>query len=196
MTSELVAIAETSGAGRVVSVLEGGYQVSHPHQPSAPPFPSPLLPSPPLPPSPSSLTNPSHQVTGGPVSSLALAVASHVRVLLDPSLVGTSWSAADGTARLDASLAAERSWAEERARRREAASAAAAAAVAAAATAAAGGSTVSEAPAVGGEAAAAEQQDNGAPVKRSKRARVEVDYAAMAAKEDAEREAGGASGAV
>ena len=134
-------------------------------------------------------------MTGGPVSSLALAVASHVRVLLDPSLVGTSWSAADGTARLDASLAAERSWAEERARRREAASAAAAAA-AAAATAAAGGSTVSEAPAVGGEAAAAEQQDNGAPVKRSKRARVEVDYAAMAAKEDAEREAGGASGAM
>ena len=49
-------------------------------------------------------------MTGGPLSSLALAVASHVRVLLDPSLVGTSWSAADGAARLDASLAAERSW--------------------------------------------------------------------------------------
>ena len=70
---------------------------------------------------------------------------------------------------------------------------------AAAATAAAGGSTGSEAPAVGGEAAAPEppeQQDNGAPVKRSKRQRVEVDYAAMAAKEDAERAAGGAAGAV
>ena len=156
---------------------------------------SPSPAPPPPPPSPSPLSDPSHQVTGGPLSSLALAVASHVRVLLDPSLVGTSWSAADGAARLDASLAAERSWAEERARRREAASAAAAAA-AAAATAAAGGSTGSEAPAVGGEAAAPEQQDNGAPVKRSKRQRVEVDYAAMAAKEDAEREAGGAAGAV
>ena len=137
-------------------------------------------------------------MTGGPLSSLALAVASHVRVLMDPSLVGTSWSAADGAARLDALLAAERSWAGERAQRREAASVAAAAA-AAAATAAAGGSTGSEAPAVGGEAAAPEppeQQDNGAPVKRSKRQRVEVDYAAMAAKEDAERAAGGAAGAV
>ena len=30
MTAELVAIAETSGAGRVVSVLEGGYQASPP----------------------------------------------------------------------------------------------------------------------------------------------------------------------
>jgi len=111
-----------------------------------------------------------------------------VRVLQDPSLVGTTWSAADGAARLDASLAAERSWAEERARRREAAAAAAAAAAAKAAAATAeGGSTDSAAPAVA--AAAPEVQENGAPVKRSKRQRVEVDYAAMAAKEDAEREA-------
>ena len=50
-----------------------------------------------------------------------------------------------------------------------------------------GGSTDSAAPAVA--AAAPEVQENGAPVKRSKRQRVEVDYAAMAAKEDAEREA-------
>ena len=159
MTAELVAVAEASAGGRLVSVLEGGYQVN-----------------------------------GGPLSSLAIATAAHVRTLMDPALVGSSWSAADGPARFEATVAAERAWTEERARRREEAAAVAKAAAEAAAEATAGG----EGEAAGSGAAVAygpapvEQQENGAPVKRSKRRREEVDYVALQAKMEADEAAGSA----
>ena len=44
----------------------------------------------------------------------------------------------------------------------------------------------------GGPAASGEQQENGAPVKRSKRRREEVDYVALQAKLEADAAEGGA----
>ena len=117
----MVRIAEACCEGRLVSVLEGGYQVA-----------------------------------GGFVSSLARAVGSHVAALHQPALVGSSWGAEEANTRLDAALAFEDSWLTNRA--------------------------VAQAKAAAGAAAAAPEQDNGAPARRSKRARGEVDYGALEAK--------------
>ena len=114
-----VRIAECCAEGRLVSVLEGGYQVA-----------------------------------GGFVSSLARAIGSHVATLTQPSLVGAAWDEAEATARLDAAIAFEEKWLTSRAM----------------AQARARG---------GGEAPAAPEQDNGAPARRSKRARDTVDYGAL-----------------
>ena len=133
MTGELVRIAEACAAGRLVSVLEGGYQVA-----------------------------------GGFVSSLARAVGSHVSALDQPALIGATWAEGEATKRLEAAIAYEDTWLTERA-------------VAQAKAAAAGS----------GEAAdAAPEQDNGAPARRSKRARGEVDYGALEAEMQQEEEGG------
>ena len=131
---QLVRIAEACANGRLVSVLEGGYQVA-----------------------------------GGFVSSLARAVGSHVAALQQPSLVGATWSAQEAHERLEAALAFEDSWLTNRA-------------MAQAKVAAGGGGPV-----------AAPEQDNGAPARRSKRARGAVDYGALEAQlqeEDGVKEGG------
>ena len=136
MTAELVRIAEACCHGRIVSVLEGGYQV-----------------------------------TGGFVSSLARAVGSHVCTLNQPSLVGASWEEAEARKRLEAAIAYEDTWLTNRA---------VAQAKAAAAT--------------GDEALALPEQENGAPARRSRRARASVDYGAVEAELQKEEAAVGGGG--
>ena len=137
MTAELVRIAECCANGRIVSVLEGGYQVA-----------------------------------GGFVSSLARSVGSHVSTLNQPALVGASWDVAEANRRLEAAIAYEDTWLTNRA------------AAQAKAIANGGG---------GGEAPAAPEQDNGAPARRSRRARDPVDYGSLEA--ELQKEEGAADGA-
>lgn len=119
------------------------------------------------------------QVAGGFVSSLARSVGTHVSALNQPSLIGATWDENEATRRLEASIAFEDEWLTRRAVAQQAAVAAAAA--------------------VGSEAAAAvaPEQDNGAPARRSKRARGAVDYGALEVELQREDqcEGGAASGA-
>lgn len=133
MTSELVRIAEACAHGRLVSVLEGGYQVA-----------------------------------GGFSSSLARAVGSHVATLDQPSLVGATWEADEASKRLEAAISYEDTWLINRA----------------VAQAKVGESS--------GAAPAAPEQDNGAPARRSRRARGTVDYGTLEA--EIQREEGGEEG--
>ena len=95
--------------------------------------------------------------TGGFVSSLSRSVGAHVHTLNQPSLVGTSWEAAEASTRLEAAIAYEEQWLTQRA------------------------NAVANAAAKAGEAPPAAQQDDGAPARRSKRARAAVDYDALEA---------------
>ena len=107
-----------------------------------------------------------YQVAGGFVSSLARAVGSHVSTLQQPSLVGASWEADEASKRLEAALALEDSWLTNRAMAQL------------------------KAAASSGAAPAAPEQDNGAPARRSKRARGAVDYGALEAKLQEEEQGG------
>ena len=112
-------------------------------------------------------------MAGGFVSSLARAVGSHVHVLQQPGLVGSTWDGDEALGRLEAAIAYEDKWLTNRA--------------VAQAKAAAGG----------GGAPSAPEQDNGAPARRSRRARGAVDYSALDAKlanEEEQEAAGGGHG--
>ena len=93
---------------------------------------------------------------GGFTSSLARAVGSHVAALSQPSLVGASWDETEATRRLEAAIAFEDTWLVDRAAMAQAKAAASSDA-----------------------ATAAPEQDNGAPARRSRRARGSVDYGAL-----------------
>jgi len=101
-----------------------------------------------------------YRVTGGFCASLARAVGAHVSAMQQTSLVGCQWKFADAAARLERVIGEEQAWEETRRASLEA-----------------DGHTE-------GTDAPVPLQENGAPARRGKRSRKEVDYEALQAELD------------